>query len=115
MFNKHLRTFLIWAMILVVVVYVVLPYYHQRSPREEISYSDFLDKARSGDIESVTVGSEDVSGQLRSGQEFRAYVPGGRHLVHRHSRGEAHHHHGGAAVALRAVADHSDDGAAVCC
>ncbi len=77
MFNKHLRTFLIWAMILVVVVYVVLPYYHQRSPREEISYSDFLDKARNGDILSVTVGSEDVSGQLRSGQEFRAYVPAG--------------------------------------
>lgn len=77
MFNKYVRNLLVWALILVVVLYLVLPLYHQRAPREEISYSDFLDKARSGLITQVTVGDESVSGQLKDGRQFRTYIPTG--------------------------------------
>jgi cell division protease FtsH len=76
-FNKYVRNLLVWALILVVVLYLVLPLYHQRAPREEISYSDFLDKARSGLITQVTVGDESVSGQLKDGRQFRTYIPTG--------------------------------------
>ncbi len=77
MFNKYVRNLLVWALILVVVLYLVLPLYHQRAPREEISYSDFLDKARTGQIAQVTVGDESVSGQLKDGRQFRTYIPSG--------------------------------------
>ncbi len=77
MFNKYVRNLLVWALILVVVLYLVLPLYHQHAPREEISYSDFLDKARSGQITQVTVSDESVSGQLKDGRSFRAYIPSG--------------------------------------
>ncbi len=77
MFNKYVRNLLVWALILVVVLYLVLPLYHQRTPREEVSYSDFLDKARSGLITQVTVGDEAVSGQLKDGRSFRTYIPTG--------------------------------------
>ncbi len=76
-FNKYVRNLLVWALILGVVLYLVLPLYHQRTPREEISYSDFLDKARSGLITQVTVSDESVSGQLKDGRSFRTYIPSG--------------------------------------
>ncbi len=75
MFNKHVRNLLVWALILVVVLYLVLPLYHQRVPREEITYSDFLNKAQAGQVSQVTVSNESVSGQLKDGRSFRAYVP----------------------------------------
>jgi len=74
-FNKHVRNLLVWALILVVVLYLVLPLYHQRVPREEITYSDFLNKAQAGQVSQVTVSNESVSGQLKDGRSFRAYVP----------------------------------------
>lgn len=63
--------------LLVVVVSLVLPLLHQPIPRDEISYSDFLDKARSGQITQVTVGDKSVSGQLRDGRQFRTFIPAG--------------------------------------
>ena len=77
MFNKYVRNLLVWALILVVVLYLVLPLYHQRTPKEEISYSDFLNKARAGLITQVQVEDESVSGQLRDGRQFRVYIPSG--------------------------------------
>jgi cell division protease FtsH len=74
-FNKHVRNLLVWALILVVVLYLVLPLYHQRVPREEITYSDFLNKVQAGQVSQVTVSNESVSGQLKDGRSFRAYVP----------------------------------------
>jgi cell division protease FtsH len=76
-FNKYVRNLLVWALILVVVLYLVLPLYHQRVPREEISYSDFLNRAHNGQITEVTVSDESVQGQLRDGRMFRVYVPNG--------------------------------------
>jgi len=77
LFNKYVRNLLVWALILVVVLYLVLPLYHQRAPREEISYSEFIDKARSGQVAQVTVSEESVSGQLKDGRSFRTYIPSG--------------------------------------
>jgi len=76
-FNKYVRNLLVWALILVVVLYLVLPLYHQRAPREEISYSEFIDKARSGQVSQVTVSDESVSGSLKDGRSFRTYIPSG--------------------------------------
>ncbi|HLW61153.1 MAG TPA: ATP-dependent zinc metalloprotease FtsH [bacterium] len=73
--NKYLRSLLVGALILVAVLYLMLPRYHQHTRPQEISYSDFLDKARSGQIIQVTVDDGGVSGQLKDGHSFRVYVP----------------------------------------
>ncbi len=73
--NKYLRSLLVGALILVAVLYLMLPLYHQPTRPQEISYSDFLDKARSGQIIQVTVNDGGVSGQLKDGRSFRVYVP----------------------------------------
>ncbi len=75
--NKDLRNLLGGALIVVVVLYFMLPLYRQHTPSQEIAYSDFLDRARGGQIVQVTIGSEAVSGQLKDGRPFRVYVPTG--------------------------------------
>ncbi len=77
MINRYLRNLAVWAIILAVVLYFFLPLYRTRGPREEISYTQFLQHARAGRIVEVTIGDETVSGRLRDGQTFRTYVPPG--------------------------------------
>jgi cell division protease FtsH len=76
-FNKYVRNLLVWALILVVVLYLVLPLYHPHQASEEITYSKFLDAARSGTISQVRIEDDSVSGSFRDGQLFRVYVPTG--------------------------------------
>jgi len=73
--NRYLRNLVVWAIILAVVVYFFLPLYRSKTPREEISYSQFLSHAEAGRIVEVTIGDETISGRLRDGQNFRTFVP----------------------------------------
>ncbi|HLA25159.1 MAG TPA: ATP-dependent zinc metalloprotease FtsH [bacterium] len=75
MVNRYLRNLVVWAIILAVVVYFFLPLYKTRTPREEISYSQFLSHAEAGRIVEVTIGDETITGKLRDGQSFRTFVP----------------------------------------
>ena len=78
MFNKYVRNLLVWALILVVVLYLVLPLYNSRSTSSDvIAYSTFVSEAQEGHIDQVTIGDEAVSGQLRTGRSFRTYIPKG--------------------------------------
>ncbi|HEX4835018.1 MAG TPA: ATP-dependent zinc metalloprotease FtsH [bacterium] len=77
MFNKYVRNLLLWATILVVVLYLVLPLIHQRPGQEEVSYSEFLDKSRQGWITDVRVSDESVSGHFKDGRSFHTYIPSG--------------------------------------
>src|SRR6516164_6250600 len=55
----------------------MMPLYRPHTPSQEIAYSDFLDRARRGQIVQVTIGREAISGQLKDGRPFRVYVPTG--------------------------------------
>jgi len=73
--NRYLRNLVVWAIILAVVLYFFLPLYKTRTPRTEISYSEFLTQAQAGRVEEVKIGDEIVSGKLKNGEEFRTFVP----------------------------------------
>jgi cell division protease FtsH len=73
--NRHLRNLVVWAIILAVVVYFFLPLYKTRTPREDMSYTQFLTNAEAGRIVKVTIGDEAITGELRDGQKFRTFVP----------------------------------------
>jgi cell division protease FtsH len=78
LFNKYVRNLLVWALIVVVVLYLVLPLYNNRGTSSEvIAYSTFVSEAQQGHIDQVTIGDEAVSGQKKNGQPFRTYVPKG--------------------------------------
>ena len=44
-------------------------------PPQELPYSEFLNEAKTGLMSRVTVTNESVSGQLKDGRAFHAYVP----------------------------------------
>jgi len=73
--NRYLRNLVVWAIILAVVVYFFLPLYKTRTPREEMSYSQFLTNAEAGRVVEVIIGDETITGKLRDGQSFRTFVP----------------------------------------
>ncbi|MBI4278997.1 MAG: ATP-dependent metallopeptidase FtsH/Yme1/Tma family protein, partial [Armatimonadetes bacterium] len=75
--NRYLRNLVVWAIVLAVIVYFFMPLYRARTPREEISYSQFLQHARDGQVVEVTIGDDTVTGRLRNGQNFRTFVPPG--------------------------------------
>ncbi|HXF82603.1 MAG TPA: ATP-dependent zinc metalloprotease FtsH [bacterium] len=77
MVNRYLRNLVVWAIILAVVVYFFLPLYRAKTPRTEISYSQFLTYAAAGRIVEVSIAEETVSGKLRDGTAFRTFVPPG--------------------------------------
>ncbi|HLW60107.1 MAG TPA: ATP-dependent zinc metalloprotease FtsH [bacterium] len=78
MFSKYVRNLLVWALILVVVLYLVLPLYNSRGTSSEvIPYSVFVTEATQGHIDQVSIGDDAVSGQYKSGKQFRTYVPKG--------------------------------------
>jgi len=73
--NRYLRNLVVWAVILAVVLYFFLPLYRTRTPREEISYSQFITYAQAGRIADVTIGDETITGRLKDNQSFRTFVP----------------------------------------
>jgi len=73
--NRYLRNLVVWAVILAVVLYFFLPLYRTRTPREEISYSQFITYAQAGRIADVTIGDETITGRLKDNQTFRTFMP----------------------------------------
>jgi len=73
--NRYLRNLVVWAVILAVVLYFFLPLYRTRTPREEISYSQFITYAQAGRIADVTIGDETITGRLKDNESFRTFVP----------------------------------------
>ena len=75
--TKGLRILLGVVLIVVVALYLLRSLYYPHASSQEIAYSDFVGRARSGQIVQVTIGGEAVSGQLKDGRPFRVYVPTG--------------------------------------
>jgi cell division protease FtsH len=65
----------VWAILLTVVLYFILPMLRTRPTREEISYSQFITYAQFGRIAEVTIGDEAITGRLKDGQNFRTFAP----------------------------------------
>jgi cell division protease FtsH len=73
--NDIVRAVLIWLLTLAVVVCVALPLLRPSAPVLEVAYSDFLNKARAGEVAGVTISDQVVSGLLKDGRAFRTVVP----------------------------------------
>ncbi len=74
--NRYLRNLVVWAVILAVAFPVALQLW-RRTPREEISYTAFIEQVQAGQVTSVEIGDGMVTGRLKGGQQFTAYIPQG--------------------------------------
>jgi cell division protease FtsH len=76
-FPKYLGHALVWALVIGLLFYLVVPFYSSQHNAQQISYSEFLDKAQAGQVTQVTIDGSAVSGQLKGGAAFQTFVPAG--------------------------------------
>src|SRR4051812_21715836 len=72
-----------WVLLAVVALAVVLPSLWPSSSGEKISYTQFMDQVRSGDVKSITVNnsSNTITGHLQNGDTFTTTGGGDRSLA----------------------------------
>ena len=74
--NKAFRTLIFYAALLFLSI-VVVQYFSQHTPVQEITYNQFLQYAKDGQLSEVEimVGKGETEGKLKSGQVFRVVLP----------------------------------------
>ena len=73
--NPSVRSFAFW-MVLVVVVVLIWNFSTDFQTRDEtVSFSEFIRMVDSGQVESVTLTGNEVSGSTTSGESFRSFAP----------------------------------------
>jgi cell division protease FtsH len=79
----NFRHFAVWVVIalLLFALYNLFQSQSQRAGSSEISYSEFTTKVDSGEVKSVTISGEVISGQLSDGRNFQTYAPNDPNLI----------------------------------
>jgi cell division protease FtsH len=79
----NFRHFAVWIVIalLLFALYNLFQSQSQRAGSSEISYSEFTTKVDSGEVKSVTISGEVISGQLSDGRNFQTYAPNDPNLI----------------------------------
>ena len=73
--NPSVRSFAFW-MVLVVVVVLIWNFSTDFQTRDEsVSFSEFIRMVDSGQVESVTLAGNEVTGSTTSGESFRSFAP----------------------------------------
>ena len=73
--NPSVRSFAFW-MVLVVVVVLIWNFSTDFQSRDEsVSFSEFIRMVDSGQVESVTLAGNEVTGSTTSGESFRSFAP----------------------------------------
>jgi len=78
--NRYLRNLIVWGIILLVAAPFALQLW-RRTPRDDISYSAFIEYVQAGQVTQVKIGDGTVTGRLKNGQQFTTNVPPGDSTV----------------------------------
>jgi cell division protease FtsH len=79
----NFRHFAVWIIIglLLFALYNLFQGQSQRVGASDISYSDFIGKVETGEVKSVTIAGEVISGQYNDGRSFQTYAPQDPNLI----------------------------------
>ena len=80
--NDMLKNVILW----VVVAVVLMTLFNNFGPQGErtdssLSYSQFIDSVKSGQVQQVMIDEHIIKGKTQSGQVFRTYAPNDPHMV----------------------------------
>ncbi len=65
----------LWLVVSLIFILLYHLFNQPRSGREEIIYSDFIEKVEKGQVTEVTLQGENVIGTLKDGKQFKTYAP----------------------------------------
>ena len=80
---NNFRNLAIWVIIalLLFALFNLFQGQSQRTGVSDISYSQFADKVTAGDVKSVTITGEVITGQLSDGRSFQSFAPYDPNLI----------------------------------
>ncbi|KAF3977908.1 MAG: ATP-dependent zinc metalloprotease FtsH [Methylococcales symbiont of Iophon sp. n. MRB-2018] len=80
--NDMFKNVILWVVIAVVLM-SVFNNFGTRSTRSDssISYSQFLDSVKAGQVQQVVIDEHSIVGKMQTGEKFKTYAPDDLHLV----------------------------------
>ncbi|MCB1482037.1 MAG: ATP-dependent metallopeptidase FtsH/Yme1/Tma family protein, partial [Rhodobiaceae bacterium] len=81
--NSNFRNLALWVVIglLLIALFNLFQSPTPRSSATEISYSQLLNDVDNGQVRSVTISGNEVSGQYNDGRVFQSYIPADANFV----------------------------------
>ncbi len=73
--NDTIKTILLWMVIGIILVSVFNNFGPRHEPDSKISYSALLNAVRQGNVSSVTITDQDISGYMQDNKTFSSYLP----------------------------------------
>jgi cell division protease FtsH len=73
--QQFYKNMALWVVILLMVLMLVTMLRQNQAPSSEIPYSEFLSRVDSGDVESVVIEENHITGRMKSSGEFATYAP----------------------------------------
>jgi cell division protease FtsH len=70
-----LKNILLWVVIAVILMSVFNNLGGQRSTSQTLSYTQFINEVKSGQVESAVIDGREIEGRLRTGEAFSTYSP----------------------------------------
>ena len=74
---NNFRSLAVWIIIalLLFALFSLFQGQTQRMSSSDVSYSEFLSKVDSGEVKSVTISGDSITGQYTNGTGFQTYAP----------------------------------------
>ena len=79
--NNFTKNLLIWATISLVLVVLFNMFSQTPASQRKMSYSEFLNNVESGEVISVKIQGQKISGLMTENQQFQTYAPNDPNLV----------------------------------
>ncbi|MDH3713353.1 MAG: ATP-dependent zinc metalloprotease FtsH [Gammaproteobacteria bacterium] len=73
--NDLLKNILLWVVIAVILMSVFNNLSSQRSAANTLSYTDFITRVKSGEVQNVVIDGREMEGRLAGGDTFTTYSP----------------------------------------
>ncbi len=73
--NNTVKNLFLWLVIAIILITVFNSFGPKQSAHRQVSYSKFLSAVTSGDVSSVTIADNNISGKMKGDESFSTYVP----------------------------------------
>lgn len=73
--NDTIKTILLWMVAAIILVSVFNIFGPRREPEQRISYSSFVNEVKQGNVSSVTITDQELTGVMQNNKVFATYLP----------------------------------------
>src|SRR5579862_2615510 len=73
--NDTIKTILLWLVAGIILVSVFNIFGPKRETEEKINYSTFVNDIKEGNVSSVVISDQDVTGMMQNNKSFSTYLP----------------------------------------